>query len=241
MKRRALAGLMLAAVALALPAAARADGITANCTAAGVTSACDSHWYTSDVGVSFVLPAGSSNPQGCGNVTISSDTAGQQITCTVSVSGTQCCRLDVTIKRDATPPTATAITAQRPPDTNGWYNHAVGVAVSGTDATSGIASCTSLTYSGPDSGTASTTGTCTDNAGNVSAPKTLSFQFDATPPGLSASARSADANGWYNHPVDVAFQGSDAVSGVDTCTSASYSGPDSGSASVAGPPAAPSR
>jgi hypothetical protein len=232
--RRAMVGLILIAITLALPAAARADGITANCTAAGVTTACDSHWHTSDVTVSFVLPAGSSNPQGCGNVTISSDTTGQAITCTVSVSGSQCCRLDLTIKRDATPPTATAITAQRAPDTNGWYNHALGVAVTGTDATSGIASCTSLTYSGSDSGTASVAGTCTDNAGNVSAPKTLAFQYDATAPSMSASARGADANGWYNHPVDVAFQGTDAVSGVDTCTSATYSGPDNGSASVAG-------
>jgi hypothetical protein len=232
--KRVVLGLMLFMVALALPSAAHADGITANCSAAGVTTPCNTHWYTSDVTVSFVLPAGSSNPQGCGNVTISSDTAGQPITCTVSVSGTQCCRLDVTIKRDATPPNATAITAQRDPDANGWYNHALGVTVAGTDTTSGIASCTSLTYSGPDSGSASAGGTCTDNAGNVSDPKTLSFKYDATAPSVSASARGADANGWYNHSVDVAFQGTDAISGVDTCTSASYSGPDSGSASVAG-------
>jgi hypothetical protein len=100
---------------------------------------------------------------------------------------------------------------------------------------SGIASCTSLTYSGPDSGSASVSGTCTDNAGNVSAGKTLSFQYDATAPDVSpAPGRAADANGWYNHPVDVAFQGTDAVSGIDTCTSASYSRPDDGSASVAG-------
>src|SRR5256886_2085380 len=170
--RRALLALTLVAVSLAVPAAAHADGITANCTAAGSTAACsETHWYTSDVAVSFVLPAGSSNPQGCGNVTIASDTAGQPIICTVSVSGTQCCRLDVTIERDATPPTTTGITAQRDPDAGGWYNHAVGITVAGTDATSGIASCTSLTYTGPDSGAASAGGTCTDNAGNVSAPK----------------------------------------------------------------------
>lgn len=235
MKRLVLV-LTVVCITVVLPAAANADVITANCTAAGVTAACsDSHWYASDVTVSFVLPAGSSNPQGCGNVTISTDTAGQGITCTVSVSGSQCCRLDVTIKRDATPPTATAVTAQRAPDSNGWYNHAVQVATTGTDATSGIASCTSPTYSGPDSGSASVSGTCTDNAGNASAPKALLFQFDATPPTVAPkAARGADANGWYNHAVDVAFQGTDAVSGIDTCTAGSYSGPDSGSAAVSG-------
>jgi hypothetical protein len=234
--KKLLLVLTLAGATLALPAAASADGITATCTASGVTSACSAgHWYTTDVTLSFILPAGSSNPQGCGDQTISSDTAGLVVTCTVAVSGSQCCRLDVTIKRDATPPTATDITAQRPPDTNGWYNHAVGVTVAGTDATSGIASCTGLTYSGPDTTTATVSGTCTDNAGNVSSPKTLSFQYDATAPGVSAApTRNPDANGWYNHAIDVAFQGADAVSGLDSCTSGSYSRPDDGSASVSG-------
>jgi len=233
--RTMLVALALAASTLALPAAAQADGIVANCASGGTTAPCSSRWYTADVTVSFVLPGGSSNPQGCGNQTIAADTPGTTLTCTVSVSGTQCCRLDVTIKRDATAPTANAIAAQRGPDVNGWYNHAVGVSVTGSDATSGLASCTSVTYSGPDSGSASVGGTCTDNAGNVSAQKTLSFQYDATAPGVSASpARGADANGWYNHAVDVSFSGSDSVSGVDSCSSGSYSGPDSASASVSG-------
>ena len=232
---RALAIVVSAAALLVLPAAARADVITASCSSSGATAPCSSGWYRADVTVSFVLPAGSSNPQGCGNVTISSDTTAQTLTCTVTVSGSQCCRLDVTIKRDATPPAVSAIAAARGPDTNGWYNHAVGVTVTGTDATSGIAACSGPTYSGPDSSSATVNGTCVDNAGNVAAPRSLTFPYDATPPSVSPSpARSADASGWFNHPVDVAFQGSDAVSGVDSCSSASYSGPDNGSASVGG-------
>ena len=54
----------LAAIALALPAAARTDtGIVATCNG----GACSSGWYRVDVHVSFTLPAGSSNPQGCGD------------------------------------------------------------------------------------------------------------------------------------------------------------------------------
>ena len=79
-------------------------------------------------------------------------------------------------------------------------------------------------------------GTCTSGAGHVSAPTTFPFQYDATPPTVSSSpARGADSNGWYNHPVGVAFSGTDAISGVDSCSGATtYSGPDTGSASVAG-------
>ena len=235
MRLRLLAVGLLAGIALALPAAARADGISATCTARGVSAPCSTGWYTSDVTVSFVLPAGSSNPQGCGNQTVSSDTTGVTFTCTVAVAGTQCCRLDVSVKRDATPPTTTAIAAARGPDVNGWYNHPVAVSVSGTDATSGIASCTSVSYAGPDSSSATVTGSCRDNAGNVSTSQSLSFEYDATPPSVTASpARGADSNGWYNHAVDVAFKGTDATSGIDSCTAGSYSGPDSGSATVAG-------
>jgi len=235
LKARLAAVAVLVATALLLPAAARADGISATCAAGGVTTGCSTGWYTTDVTVAFILPAGSSNPQGCGNQTVNSDTAGITFTCTVAVSGTQCCRLDVTVKRDATPPTATGISADRGPDVNGWYNHPVKVSVAGTDATSGVASCTVATYGGPDAASASVSGTCRDNAGNVSAPQSLGFKYDGTPPTITPTpARGADSNGWYNHAVDVAFKGSDATSGIDSCTSGSYSGPDSGSAGVSG-------
>ena len=185
--------------------------------------------------MSFSVSGSNIKNVNCPDVLVDFDTSGKDAPCVVTLIDNTITGKVVTIKRDATPPTTTGITAQRDPDAGGWYNHAVGITVAGTDATSGIASCTSLTYTGPDSAAASAGGTCTDNAGNVSAPKTLSFQYDATAPNVSpAPARSADANGWYNHAVSVAFQGSDAVSGVDTCTSAAYSGPDDGSASVGG-------
>jgi hypothetical protein len=222
----------LAAIALAVPASARTDtGIVATCNG----GACSSGWYRVDVHLSFTLPGGSSNPQGCGDEDVTQDTSGTTFTCSVTVSGSQCCRLDVTIKRDATPPTVSTLTLARAPDANGWYNHAVAYSSSGTDAMSGISSCTSATYSGPDSGSASVSATCTDIAGNVSAPTTMSLEYDATPPSVTPSpARGADANGWYNHSVAVSFAGSDSVSGLAGCTSATYSGPDGGSASVSG-------
>jgi hypothetical protein len=229
---RLLLAAPLVLLVLLAPASADADtGITASCNGAP----CSTGWYTTNVHVSFTLPGGASNPQGCGDQDVTQDTGGLTISCSVVVTGSQCCRLDVTIKRDATPPTTTAVALARAPDVGGWYNHPVGVTASGTDALSGIASCTSTTYAGPDAGAATVGGTCRDNAGNVSAPLTTTFAYDATPPSVTGTtARGADAGGWFNHPVGVAFSGTDPVSGIDSCTSATYSGPDSGSAAVAG-------
>jgi hypothetical protein len=140
------------------------------------------------------------------------------------------------LKFDATAPTGVTVAAARGPDHGGWYNHSVGISWSGTDATSGIAACTSVTYSGPDNGSASQPGSCTDKAGNTSAIVPLPFKFDATGPVVTPSAgRSPDANGWYNHPVSISWSGADSVSGIDTCSAAvTYSSPDNTAASVPG-------
>jgi hypothetical protein len=226
----------LVALLLTLPAAAQADAtITSSCTVSGMSAACSTAWYTATVTVSFSVSGSNLKKVDCPDATIDTDTAGTDVPCTVTFTDNTITGRVVTIRRDATAPTATAISASRSPDSGGWYNHPLEVASAGTDATSGIASCSTVNYAGPDSVSASVSGTCIDNAGNVSAPKTLSFPYDATPPSVSsAAARAADSGGWYNHPVDVAFSGTDGVSGIDSCTSAAYSGPDNGSASVSG-------
>jgi hypothetical protein len=229
-----LAGvIVLVLLTLALPTAASAGSatITASCNGQG----CSTGWYTTSVTVKFSVSGIDIKDVKCPDFPVTTDTSGTDASCVVTFTDNTITGKVVTIKRDATPPSVSAVTAERGPDANGWYNHGVGVTVTGSDDTSGIASCTSVTYSGPDSSSASVAGTCTDKAGWVSPSKTLSFQYDATPPSVSpAPARAADANGWYNHAVDVAFQGSDSASGIDSCTSGSYSGPDNGSAGVAG-------
>ena len=73
----------------------------------------------------------------------------------------------ITIRIDKTGPVVTA-TPSRAPDSNGWYNHALSVGFTGTDATSGMDSCVpSQSYSGPDSANASVSGSCRDRAGNT--------------------------------------------------------------------------
>ena len=87
------------------------------------------------------------------------------------------------LKYDSTAPTVTAAQAARGPDVNGWYNRPV-VGRLQRRPTSCRAStrCTTLSYAGPDSATASLAGTCTDEAGNVSAPLGFGLKYDATAP-----------------------------------------------------------
>jgi hypothetical protein len=183
-------------------------------------------WHTGNVTVSWSAPS-------CPAVTISDDTAGTGVSCTVS-DGSGSVTSTVIVRRDATPPGVRA-SAEREPDNNGWYNRPVSVSFSGDDGTSGIAGCSSATYGGPDTGGASVSGSCTDNAGNTGR-ASIDIKYDATAPAVEARPdRQPDANGWYNHALTVAFVGTDPMSGVDFCaTPVVYKGPDAPRTSIAG-------
>jgi hypothetical protein len=52
-----------------------------------------------------------------------------------------------------------------------------------------------------------------------SANATVHVKIDKTPPGASVStARPPDGGKWFNHPVEVDFSGTDALSGIEGCT-----------------------
>jgi hypothetical protein len=185
-----------------------------------------SAWHTSNVTVSWSTP-------GCAGATITSDTAGTPVSCTAT-DGSGSVTTTVNVRRDATPPRARAAPT-RGPDSNGWYNREIAVEFSGEDALSGISSCTSGSYKGPDSGSASVSGSCSDNAGNRTT-ASYPIKYDATAPTAAAKPeRGPNAQGWYNRPVSVAFEGADAVSGVDSCTApVVYKGPDTAKTSLSG-------
>ena len=140
------------------------------------------------------------------------------------------------LRYDATAPTVQAVPT-RGADVNGWYNHPLGVDFLGTDATSGVDSCTaSQSYAGPDTPGVSLSGSCWDRAGNQSVPGIFAFRYDATVPLVTAAipVRPPDQADWYNHPVVFAVEGSDATSGIESCPPVTYSGPDAVDATVVG-------
>jgi hypothetical protein len=154
-------------------------------------------WYRSNVTVNWSVTDPESIilwESGCEAITLPADTSGTQLVCSAGSDGGTS-TVSKTFKIDKTVPTVGAA-PDRNPDANGWYNHPVGVEFHGLDATSGIQSCSTAGYSGPDSGAAAVAGSCSDVAGN-SAATSFPLKYDATPPtisGLSATVgnRSAD-------------------------------------------------
>jgi hypothetical protein len=144
-------------------------------------------WYRGNVTLNWAVQDPESDileTIGCGAKTFSADTPGERVTCSAtSDGGTNA--LSVWIRLDKTVPSVAAV-AERPADANGWYNRPVAVSFSGTDATSGIASCSApTTYSSPDNFQALVAGSCTDKAGNTNG-ASFGFKYDATPPTLFA-------------------------------------------------------
>ena len=179
----------------------------------------DNGWYVSDVSVTWDVSDDEStisSTSGCGPTLIQADTSGMTLTCSATSAGGTGSD-SVTIRRDATKPVV-SLSLLRNPDHNGWYNAAVGLLLSGSDATSGIASCDAAgIYSGPDNANASQTRSCTDNAGNT-ASDSVSFQYDATAPTINGAASpAANANGWNKTSVLVDYTCNDATSGVASC------------------------
>ncbi len=239
---KAAGAILVIAAALAILAPTATAASISEPTVTGTQGA--NGWYTSNVTVTFTITGTSFTSINCGVwqltgqgavgvVTLTNDGGQQAASCSVNAPDGSDSKTRL-FNIDKTPPSVTNAAPDRGPNGNGWYRAPVTVTFSGTDATSGIASCTQPVYSGPDDGNASVGGTCTDKAGNT-ASGSFALKYDATAPTVSPSpARGPDANGWYNHSVAVAFAGSDGASGVDTCTSAEYTGPDAENASLSG-------
>lgn len=158
----------------------------------------------------------------CGATNIFSDTppTGQTVTCTAtSADGTLTNTASVTVYRDITNP---GVSASRAPAPNafGWNNTDVTVTFTGTDAGSGIASCTPPITRSANAAGQSATGNCTDVAGNTSSNATVNnINIDKIPPVITLTSRTpANGNGWNNTNVTLTWTCTDALSGVVTST-----------------------
>jgi len=180
-ERLRLLGALAAALALALSAPTVALGALELAPAAVTGTMGDNGWFTSDVVVSWTFTGATTASADCLPKKLTADTPGAAVTCTVSDdSGGSISRI-VTVHLDRTPPTAIVATPARPPDISPFYTAPLPISWSATDATSGIATCTTLTYAGPDGPAVAPTGTCRDQAGNVSAPLAFAFSYGLPP------------------------------------------------------------
>jgi hypothetical protein len=175
-------------------------------------------WYTGDVSLSWTVldPESTvSSVTGCNPCTVTADTTGAVFSCAgTSDGGTN--SVNLTIRRDATAPTAQALRTPLP-NTLGWNSGAVTVNYTGQDATSGIGSCTGQQVLTAEGAGQATEGLCTDNAGNASSPVSISgINIDLTAPAVTATRDpvAGNAAGWNNVPVTASFSGTDALSGV---------------------------
>jgi len=230
--RRLAFGFVLALAIVVAPSAGGAGSPISYTITSGTPG--NSGWYTSPVTVHISVDNTVTNSD-C-PVAKTFNTSSDSLNCTATDNQGGTWQLSLQFKIDSTPPTVTSASVDRPADSNGWYNHPVTITFVGSDAGSGIASCTSVAYSGPDSSSATVGGVCKDVAGNTSSPGAFAIKYDSTPPTVTATpARAPDGDGWYTHAVQVAFTGTDSLSGIASCSSpVSYSGPDAASASVSG-------
>jgi hypothetical protein len=104
------------------------------------------------------------------------------------------------------------------PNANGWNNTNVAVSFNGTDNLSGIASCSApITLTTQGAGQTAS-GTCTDNAGNVSAPASAKVNIDKTPPAITITAPANGGVYLMNTPLTANYGCTDTLSGVASCT-----------------------
>lgn len=185
-------------------------------------------WYVSPVTENFTASDATSGLADCSpafSQTSSSDGSAVTISsgpCSDNAGNTSTGVSSGPYKIDTTAPVNVSTQLNRSPDSNGWYNHPVDWTTTGQDPASGIASCSSGTYGGPDQTGATVSGTCTDNAGNTSAAASSpSFNYDSTPPAIKAdpsqdSCSIPGNNGWCRGTQTAGFSATDNLSGFDS-------------------------
>lgn len=174
-------------------------------------------WHHSDVTVSFDCSDVLSGIATCTSPQlISSEGANQLIGGSAEDKSGHSAHADVTINLDKFAPTISA-TPTPLPNSNGWHNADVNITFDCSDSGAGIATCTGPVLLTTEGAGLTITGTATDLAGK-STSLTTTVNLDKTAPQITASVTPvANAAGWHNRAVSIAYSCTDALSGIDTC------------------------
>jgi hypothetical protein len=177
-------------------------------------------WNNTNLTVTFTCADKTSGIASCtAPVVVSTDGASQVVKGTATDKAGNTASTSVTVSLDKTLPTITPSQAPAA-DSFGWNNAAVTVSFACTDATSGVSTCTGPTTLSVEGANQAVKGTATDKAGNT-ATATDTVNIDKTAPTISSSATpAANAAGWNNSSVTVAYTCTDALSGIATCPAA---------------------
>jgi len=218
----------------AVTAAVQIDTVAPSITDDGMVAGTlgDNGWYVSPVTNQFSADDSTSGLADCA-MTFTKSTGASEEGSAVVVSSGACSDL----AGNANPGIDSAafmidMSAPNPPDAHvdpapnaaGW-NNSVPVTVSFTDngdnGPSGVAACTAdqpFTVETTASGE-TVDGTCTDFAGNVSDPTSVTVKIDLTDPTITFQSRTtANGFGWNNGPVTVEWSCFDALSGAVDAT-----------------------
>jgi hypothetical protein len=176
---------------LGVPAHAEAQSVSHICDTATTHDDCE-RWYTApSVTLRWEWSANSTSFAGCANEAFFNEGLAQR-SCTVRWGGGTDVTNRVWIGIDRTPPAVFGLQPDRPPDYNGWFNHPVGLTFTGADSVSGIASCSSTIFGGPEGHGVLVGGTCSDVAGHVTS-ASFPINYDATaPPAPTVRAMPGD-------------------------------------------------
>ncbi len=182
----------------------------------------DGGWYTNDV---TVRTSGADDDSGIDNCTadqhLTEDTssAGREFngSCTNN-AGLRQNADPLTVKRDASAPSAALVVTEGTAGANGWYTSNVKVEVQGADAQSDVTCSDATTLTSETTGT-QVTGYCTNGAGARTNATPMTIKIDKTGPSaeLAATGQSG-SNGWFTDDVTITTSGSDTVSAGVTCT-----------------------
>jgi hypothetical protein len=191
---------------------------------APTTAANANGWYNGDVTMAWTCADNRSGVASCpADSTITSEGAGQTDTATTTDKADNSATVDSTaVNIDRTAPTTGANAPA------GWNNSSVTVSLDAHDGLSGVGA----TYYTVDGGAQYTGSSLTisaegihtlkywsvDQAGNVEAAHTTTVKIDLTKPTIGHTVTPApNAAGWNKTSVTVAYQCSDALSGVASC------------------------